>query len=380
MAQGLSQVVLDGVPPLYAAAQRGDPHEAMVAARRMLTRLREFDPGLAEELKKRLLPAQISGSPLRRAAGPRETFPFANGSARSEPRDQDTHFELLKEIRSSSSRPVVRQDVNAQLDRLIQEHRNPETLARVGLSPRRTVLFVGPPGVGKTMSAAWLAQELSLPLYQLETSALVSSYLGRTGQNLREVFDFGRSNECILLLDEFDAIAKRRDDPADLGEMRRVVSVLLKEIEEWPGPGLLVAATNHPELLDPAVMRRFQLCLNVEPPTAKEASNILSIHLDPLACSGGVHELAASMLEGSSGSHIRDLAHEARRAVALAEASSADEAVLRLLSARAKTQSERKRLARIARAVVRMSFSELATWLDVSKSTIHNYLSDGATE
>ena len=128
----------------------------------------------------------------------------------------------------------------------------------------------------------------------MEIPALISSYLGRTGQNLREVFDFARANQVVVLLDEFDAVAKRRDDQADLGELRRVVSVLLKEIEEWPGPSVLVAATNGPELVDPAIFRRFQLVMRVEPPGEQEAGTILRMHrVLPAgvrkACVPGVH-------------------------------------------------------------------------------------------
>lgn len=371
MAQDIGQVVLEGLPSLYTAAQRGDSHAATVAVRRILTRLRDADPELAEELKRRLLPSQVVGSPLRRATGP--LSPTTNTNS-DEPRDRETHGELLKIVRPTGVRPIVHPEVSAQLDRLLLEHRNPETLACVGLAPRRTVLLVGPPGVGKTMAAGWLAEALSAPLYQLETSTLISSYLGRTGQNLRDVFDFGRNNEGVILLDEFDAIAKRRDDATDLGEMRRTVSVLLKEIEEWPGPSLLVAATNHPELLDPAILRRFQVTVTVALPTLKEAGKILDLHMAPLQCSRPVRELAAEMLAGVSGSNIRDLAQDVRRSVALKEIDNADEALLRILALRARTQSERRRLTVAARSILGWSFSALAEWLNLSKATIHNYL------
>src|SRR5690606_672144 len=106
-----------------------------------------------------------------------------------------------------------------------------------------------------------LAASLAIPLLQLELPSVLSSYLGRTGQNLRSVLDFARSNRVVLLLDEFDAVAKKRDDPRDLGELNRIVSVLLKDLEDWSGPSIVVAATNHEALIDPAIFRRFSMAL-----------------------------------------------------------------------------------------------------------------------
>jgi len=114
-----------------------------------------------------------------------------------------------------------------------------------------------------------------LPLATLDLAAAISSLLGRTGLNLRRVLDHGRRAPCVLFLDEFDAVAKRRDDPSDLGELKRAVNVLLKEMEQWPSSSVLVAATNHPALLDPAVFRRFDTVIALPLPGPIERETLL---------------------------------------------------------------------------------------------------------
>ena len=386
-----TDALLETVPLLFAAAQNGDVHGAMVTVRRLLDRLRSVDPELADALKQRL-PGSSAATAIRRTPSPRtsETPRPRTGSSQlvvdpkvmQPPQDRDTAAGLLRAIDTGlSKRPIMRAHEIAQLDAFLREHRQAPRLARAGLSARSTLFLVGPPGVGKTMTAAWIARELAYPLYEIEIPSLISSYLGRTGQNLREIFDFARSNTAVILLDEFDAVAKRRDDATDLGEMRRIVSVLLKEIEEWPGPSVLVAATNHPDLIDPAVFRRFQTVVRVSAPGLAEAEGILRLHLDPLLPSRETLKLAASLLEAHSGSDIRDLAQESRRAVALDDRMSADDAVLRALASRAHTPADRRQLARAARAArPKMSFSQLGKWLGVSKATIHNYLTEGGRD
>src|SRR5665213_3572636 len=123
-----------------------------------------------------------------------------------------------------------------------------------------------PPGVGKTLAARWIARELHRPLLTLDLSAVMSSFLGRTGANVRHVLDYAKGVDCVLLLDELDSIAKRRDDASDVGELKRLVTVLLQEIDDWPSTGLLIAATNHSDLLDPAVWRRFEMRVNFPMP------------------------------------------------------------------------------------------------------------------
>ena len=133
--------------------------------------------------------------------------------------------------------------------------------------------------MGKTLAARWLASKLDRPLIVLDLAAVMSSFLGRTGNNVRNVIDYAKGVHCVFLLDEFDAIAKRRDDAIEIGELKRLVTVLLQEIDEWPSSGLLLAATNHKELLDPAVWRRFEMIVEFPMPTLDEVRQTIELHL-----------------------------------------------------------------------------------------------------
>jgi replication-associated recombination protein RarA len=155
------------------------------------------------------------------------------------------------------------------LQNIGKEHQQRQRLLEHGIDPTKSAILIGPPGVGKTMSARWLATQLNKPLWILDLSAVMSSLLGKTGANLRAVFDFAKKNEAVLLLDEIDAIAKRRSDESDIGELKRLVTVILQEVDAWPSTGLLLAATNHPELIDPALWRRFDAVLEFNQPAAE---------------------------------------------------------------------------------------------------------------
>ena len=181
---------------------------------------------------------------------------------------------LSVEPEAEGEEPLLSADVAHEVDAILNEHMRASDLADAGLVPTRTVLLTGPPGVGKTITARSMAHRLGVPLFRADLSALMSSYLGKTGQNLREALVHARSIPSVMLLDEFDAIAKRRDDPTDVGELKRVVNVLLLELEAWPSSSLLVAATNHPELLDRAIWRRFEKIIEIGLPV-DEARAIL---------------------------------------------------------------------------------------------------------
>lgn len=193
------------------------------------------------------------------------------------PVDADTRRHLLRESSSITfeQEPVWPEGVAGMLDQVLKERRQALQLIRAGLEPVRALLFKGPPGVGKTLAAQWLARELNVPLLTLDLASVMSSLLGKTGTNIKSVIDYGKGFPCVLLLDEFDAIAKKRDDQGDVGELKRLVTVLLQAIDEWPASSLLVAATNHPDMLDPAVWRRFDMTLDFGNPSAAVIENFI---------------------------------------------------------------------------------------------------------
>lgn len=236
------------------------------------------------------------------------------------PVDTDSRFQLLRQEEHPTlpHEPIYAPVVRDILQRLVDERARLGALAEAGLEPTRTVLFTGPPGVGKTMAARWIARELGRPLLILDLSAVMSSYLGRTGTNLRFVLDYAKSIDCVLLIDELDAIAKRRDDAGEIGELKRLVTVLLQQLDDWPSSGLLLAATNHAELLDPAVWRRFEEQIEFELPERDAARAFVSGLLQSvMPNSDEWSDVLSIALAGRSFSEIERKVNSARRSAAL---------------------------------------------------------------
>jgi len=140
---------------------------------------------------------------------------------------------------------------------LMREFRRAEAIRRHGLPVRSKILFCGPPGCGKTLCAEVFAGEVGLPLFVVKIDRLISSYLGETATNIRKIFEFARKQPCVLFFDEFDALARSRDDTSEHNELRRVVNSLLIFIDRLRPKGFLIAATNLDQALDPAIWRRF---------------------------------------------------------------------------------------------------------------------------
>ncbi len=249
----------DELVHLARLALTGRQQDVLAYLRRLVRKAKPQDRPIAELLGSLLVTAPSLANPLRDAGG---------GMI---PVDVDSRLSLLRQEYPVLLReePILPPALRSRLDQVLSERKHLDVLAHKGLEPTRSLLFVGPPGVGKTMSARWVAERLGVPLLILDLSTVISSYLGKTGSNLRNVLDYAKSLSCVLLLDEFDAVAKRRDDESEIGELKRLVTVLLQEIDDWPETSLLIAATNHEELLDPAAWRRFDEVLRFDLPSVE---------------------------------------------------------------------------------------------------------------
>jgi len=197
------------------------------------------------------------------------------------PRDPDRDAALVDVRRPERTRDeiVLTEELHSKLERIEAEYRAREKLARHGLAVKSRLLFVGPPGCGKTLCAEILASDLGLPLLYARFDAIVSSYLGETASNLRRLFNYARQHISVLFFDEFDAIGKRRDDPQEVGELKRVVSSFLQLLDSYPRENLVVAATNHEGLLDEALWRRFDEILYFGKPTIDQLVQLMQIRL-----------------------------------------------------------------------------------------------------
>jgi len=197
------------------------------------------------------------------------------------PKDREHGIPLLQ-IKEPTRRleDVVLSDENSSLlEEILQELHKSEILKSYGLYPVDRLLFCGPPGCGKTLTAEVVASELGLPLSIIRIDSVISSYLGETASNLRQVFDFISSVPMVVLFDEFDALGKERDDDAEHGELKRVVNAFLQMLDNFEGKSLLIAATNHDQILDSAVWRRFDEVLVFDLPNIEQLRRLLSVKL-----------------------------------------------------------------------------------------------------
>jgi AAA+ superfamily predicted ATPase len=247
------------------------------------------------------------------------------------PRDRERGVVLveLREPTRALDSLVLKTDAAAALARLILENREADLLAGHGLKPMRRVLFSGPPGCGKTAAAESIAKILYLPLAIVRFDAVVSSYLGETAANLRKVFEYARSRPMVMLFDEFDAIGKARTDETEHGELKRVVNSFLQLLDAFYGPSLMIAATNHQQLLDSAIWRRFDEVVHFELPDCQAILELLkrSFHQFPVAPSVSL-TATAKHLKGLSFADVERITMDSIKSSILAHESHVTDAVL----------------------------------------------------
>lgn len=166
---------------------------------------------------------------------------------------------------------ILRRKTRETLERVVREHKTVRDIRAHGLTPRKKLLLIGPPGTGKTMTASAIAGELAVPLFVVRLDRLMTKYMGETAAKLRLVFDAISQTRAVYLFDEFDSIGSERGLTNDVGEIRRVVSSFLQMVEQDASDSVIIAATNHPAILDRALFRRFDDIIKYSLPTRAEA-------------------------------------------------------------------------------------------------------------
>ena len=170
---------------------------------------------------------------------------------------------------------VLNKNTENEIEDFIKCYKSRDKLIAAGIDETNTLLLYGPPGCGKTTVAKYISMKTGLPLITARLDGLISSLLGSTAKNIRKIFDFASRQECILFLDEFDVIAKVRDDKNETGELKRVVNSLIQNIDIFSRDSIIIAATNHHELLDPAIWRRFNRVLAIEKPSTEDIQKLI---------------------------------------------------------------------------------------------------------
>lgn len=212
---------------------------------------------------------------------------------------------------------VLPEAIRQKIDRVLQENRSRSRLEKWSVGPRRRLLFHGPPGCGKTLTAAAMAGEIGLPLMTVRVDALFSRFLGATATHLRAIFAEMPRRPGVYLFDEFDAVAKARGDSQDVGEMGRIVTSFLQLIDAEVSGSLLVAATNHSQLLDQAVFRRFDLIVPFERPEPSQIEALLKLRLDAFALTEPTFRSLSEKAIGLSYSDVARACDDAIRTMAL---------------------------------------------------------------
>ncbi len=237
--------------------------------------------------------------------------------ARALPIDSESRFPLVEQVKLRGRDEPPLQLTQAQWDvvhEFVSVAKSYGSLVEMSdLAGAMSLLMYGAPGTGKSRLARYIANELGLDLYVARLDGLISSFLGSTAKNIRALFDFAAKTPCVLFLDEFDAIAKVRGDDQEMGELKRVVNSFLQNLDSLGGQSIVLAATNHENLLDAAVWRRFTYRVSLDLPDQEQRQRMWGDFLGPLSFSERELTLLADISEGFTGSDIREASARLRR-------------------------------------------------------------------
>ena len=232
------------------------------------------------------------------------------------PVDKETASPILEIIFQNElehEEPLFNDSIQIAVDSVINEWRNYNKLLQLKASPSKSCLIYGDPGTGKTMLAKWIAKSVGLPIVLAKLDGIISSFLGTSSRNIANLFRFANRYKCILLLDEFDALAKLRDDPQEIGEVKRIVNTLLQNLDARSEKGFTIGITNHEKLLDPAVWRRFDVQIVIPHPNPKVREKIFTKFIYPLEYSLPELKFINWCMEDATGADLRKLSDWLKR-------------------------------------------------------------------
>ena len=232
------------------------------------------------------------------------------------PVDKETSAPILEVLFDDGlpqEEPIFNEKIREAVDSVVVEWTNYDRLLAMRATPSRSCLIYGEPGTGKTHLAKWIAKRMGLPVVMARLDGIVSSFLGTSSRNISNLFKFANRYRCVLLLDEFDAIAKLRDDPQEVGEVKRIVNTLLQCLDSRDEVGFTIGVTNHEHLLDPAIWRRFDVQIEIPKPSASVIPALVKKYLEPLPYSEAEVEFLSWCLQGATGADVQKLANWLKR-------------------------------------------------------------------
>lgn len=294
---------------IIEAALTRDPDKVRNFAELLAGRLEESgEVVIARNIRRKLQKTTI---PNRPSMGSSATI--LTPQAVFAPVDPESRSTFTDEVRVTENEPLILpHNAMVEVDRLIKMQKMSDAFIQEDIPVPSSLLLYGPPGCGKSSSARYIARSLGLPLLILRLDAVMSSYLGNTAKNLRSVFEYASRRGAILFLDEFDAVAKMRDDSNEVGEIKRIVNSLIQNLDAFPGI-FVIAATNHEHLLDPAVWRRFDATILIPLPGKEERKRLLTEFLGREEIESDLLSSILDLTDGFSGADIEHVVVRSRQ-------------------------------------------------------------------
>lgn len=367
MKKNESKYLLD----LINAALIGESKKIELSSLALANSLKKEYPELAMNIQRAISSFSLnSGASIRSAGG----SPL--------PVDGDTRLEmatLYAPKTGDNLHPILPEYIVDRVKAFLEERSKIETLLQNNVRPSTSLLLIGQPGTGKTMLARYIADALNKNLVVLDLSASVSSLMGKTGANLKKVLQYAKQNASVLLFDEFDAIAKKRDDNTDLGEIKRVVNVLLMELEDWPISSIFIATSNHPELLDKAIWRRFDHHLTLPIPENDERMRVLKRELENFLIEHDsdpdLLNVISEFFEGKSPADICKYANNVKRRIILRD-ETPKVALIKEIDGFDENKKQRAKFCKTAKSTLgkKISIRELAELTGLSPAGVQHHL------